>query len=245
MASQEMCFYCFDVVVSNLEGSSMPNYSFENKEEFPLFVTWMKDDGKENSSLRGCIGTFSPTSLQDGLKQFAISSAFKDKRFSPIKIKEIPKLRCGVSLLTNFEEAEDVWDWEIGKHGIYITFHDGLQKRTATYLPEVALEQGWTKVEAIDSLINKAGYHGKVNNHFREKIQLTRYQSSKCWATYTEYYNFCFEKKTKEKEKKLNIITTIQHKAEKSGEKETLEKLSNEKNTNEKGSEKTGEKKPR
>ena len=48
-----------------------------------------------------------------------------------------------MSILTQFEEAEDHMDWEVGTHGIRIEFHsDRGSRRTATYLPEVATEQG-------------------------------------------------------------------------------------------------------
>jgi AMMECR1 domain-containing protein len=48
-----------------------------------------------------------------------------------------------VSILTNFEEANDFMDWEVGVHGIRIEFHnENGSRRTATYLPEVAPEQG-------------------------------------------------------------------------------------------------------
>ena len=71
-------------------------------------------------------------------------SAFKDSRFNPITIEELSKLHCSVSILTKFEEANDHLDWEIGIHGIRIEFHsDRGSRRTATYLPEVATEQGW------------------------------------------------------------------------------------------------------
>ena len=53
----------------------------------------------------------------------------------------------------------------------------------ATYLPEVALEQGWTKIEAIDSLLRKGGFVGKITEDVRRKIVLTRYQSSKHTVT--------------------------------------------------------------
>ena len=42
----------------------------------------------------------------------------------------------------NFEDGNDYLDWIIGVHGIRIEFRNenGI-KRTATYLPEVAIEQ--------------------------------------------------------------------------------------------------------
>jgi AMMECR1 domain-containing protein len=51
-------------------------------------------------------------------------------------------LECGVSLLVNYEEAKAWDDWVVGTHGILISFEaDGTSYR-ATYLPEVASEQG-------------------------------------------------------------------------------------------------------
>ena len=74
---------------------------------------------------------------------FLVLSAFKDSRFSPITADELSKLHVSVSILTQFEEAEDHMDWEVGTHGIRIEFHsDRGSRRTATYLPEVATEQG-------------------------------------------------------------------------------------------------------
>ena len=48
-----------------------------------------------------------------------------------------------VSILRQFEEARDYRDWDIGTHGIRIEFYNerGV-KKTATYLPEVAPDQG-------------------------------------------------------------------------------------------------------
>ena len=67
----------------------------------------------------------------------------KDRRFSPIRLTDVERLQCGVSLLTNFEDGQDYLDWEVGKHGIWIEFSlENGQTTTATYLPEVAAEQG-------------------------------------------------------------------------------------------------------
>jgi len=45
--------------------------------------------------------------------------------------------------LLHFEEGKDYNDWEIGVHGIRIEFQNERgMRRTATYLPEVAEEQG-------------------------------------------------------------------------------------------------------
>ena len=70
-------------------------------------------------------------------------SALRDSRFKPISKDELNRLHVCVSLLLNFEEGSDYLDWTIGQHGIRIEFrNENGSKRTATYLPEVALEQG-------------------------------------------------------------------------------------------------------
>lgn len=46
---------------------------------------------------------------------------------------------------------------------------------------------GWTKVEAIDSLMRKAGYNGHITDSVRKRIMLTRYQSTLCTMHYGEY----------------------------------------------------------
>ena len=59
---------------------------------------------------------------------------------------------------------------------------------SATYLPEVMPEQQWTKLEAIDSAIHKAGWDGKITEDLRRSIKLRRYQSSKCSVTWNDYW---------------------------------------------------------
>ncbi|XP_014663725.1 PREDICTED: AMMECR1-like protein [Priapulus caudatus] len=115
-------------------------------------------------------------------------SALKDSRFSPVNKEELPKLQVSVSVLVNFEEARDYLDWDIGKHGIRIEFsNEKGHKRTATYLPEVAPEQGWDKIQTIDSLLRKGGFKGVITNEVRKSIRLTRYQSEKIILSYSDY----------------------------------------------------------
>eukprot|EP00882_Tetradesmus_deserticola_P033003 GHRQ01037663.1.p1 GENE.GHRQ01037663.1~~GHRQ01037663.1.p1 ORF type:complete len:134 (+),score=20.64 GHRQ01037663.1:865-1266(+) len=86
-------------------------------------------------------------------------SALRDSRFSPVQIKEVSQLSCSVSLLRCFEQGASWHDWEIGQHGLIIEFTDPVLscKRTATFLPEVAGDQGWSKQQCIEALIRKAG----------------------------------------------------------------------------------------
>jgi hypothetical protein len=51
-------------------------------------------------------------------------------------------------------------DWELGTHGLRISFVYRSRRYGATYLPDVAVEQGWTKEETVESLMRKAGWDG-------------------------------------------------------------------------------------
>ncbi|GIX86308.1 AMME syndrome candidate gene 1 protein homolog [Caerostris darwini] len=204
----EMCFFCFDVLLYHLDNHSPPKTpSFSNDSYMilqnllvfrtivnfhlhcsPLFVTWKI--GKDRR-LRGCIGTFNSMNLHSGLREYAVTSAFKDSRFSPITRDEFGKLHVSVSILRHFEDGEDYMDWEIGIHGIRIEYTtEKGSKRTATYLPEVAPEQGWDRVQTIDSLLRKGGYKGTISNEVRKSIRLTRYQSEKLTVSYPEYKEY-------------------------------------------------------
>ncbi|VDO09637.1 unnamed protein product [Rodentolepis nana] len=165
---REMCLFCFDVLHS------------------PLFVTWAIS---KDHRLRGCIGTFKAMNLHSGLREYALNSALRDSRFPPITLKEFPNLYCSVSLLIDFEDATDYKDWQIGIHGIRIEFvTERGSQRSATYLPEVAVEQGWNHEETIDSLLRKGGYRGTITESVRSSVHLTRYKSDKIQIHASEYF---------------------------------------------------------
>jgi len=173
MATKLHCAYCFDVVVEDLKGirrTGEPVSPTFDRAKYPMFVTWKKHNGDGiNWKLRGCIGTFSARDLTEGLKEYARHSAFKDSRFTPVTDREIPFLSCDVSLLTDFERAKDINDWKVGIHGITIDFTVDSRSYSATFLPEVAKEQGWSKTETITELIAKSGYKKKSFNKSASK----------------------------------------------------------------------------
>ncbi|CAF3258020.1 unnamed protein product [Rotaria sp. Silwood2] len=159
--------------------STLPN------DPYPLFVTWFV--GSEQK-LRGCIGTFTPMNLIQGLREYAITSATNDSRFSPISRDEYPLLSCAVSVLTHFEPCLSYMDWDIGLHGIRIEFfNERGAKRSATYLPEVAHEQGWNHIQTIDSLLRKGGYKAPITSDMRKSVLVTRYRSEKLTLHYNDY----------------------------------------------------------
>lgn len=187
IVTKEMAFYCFDILAMHLglyHHHEPPWPNFPN-DEFPLFVTWKIG---QDHRLRGCIGTFTAMRLHKGLREYTLSSALRDSRFSPVTKEELSFLFCSVSVLTNFEENVNCVDWEIGVHGIRIEFYnDKGHKRTATYLPEVAKEQGWNQIQTIDSLLRKGGFKGTITQDVRNSIKVTRYQSEKVTVDYKEY----------------------------------------------------------
>lgn len=63
-------------------------------------------------------------------------------------------------MLTNFEPCADALDWDLGTHGLRISFTYRGRRYGSTYLPDVAVEQGWTKDQTVESLMRKAGWDG-------------------------------------------------------------------------------------
>ena len=135
--------------------------------------------------LRGCIGTFEPLPLPQGLKSYALTA------YAPLSLKVLTAVHlmtpgliqsqrkrssnlnagtcvalftsdASVSLLINFETCADPLDWTRGVHGIRIAFphpqSPSRRRLSATYLPDVCTDQNWTKDECVESLMRKAGY---------------------------------------------------------------------------------------
>lgn len=99
--------------------------------------------------------------------------------------------------MTQFEDASSYLDWTIGVHGIYITFPDPRRKGkllNATYLPDVTPAQGWSKIEAVDSAIQKAGFHGTITEDVRKTVRLRRYQSEAADATWEHFVEWRTQK---------------------------------------------------
>jgi uncharacterized protein (TIGR00296 family) len=185
-ATKELCFLCFEALVNKVTGSTQTKVSSvvidpSNTAQSGLFVTWMK-----NSKLRGCIGDFDLLPLYSGLQEYAVLSGTKDDRFSPITESELPQLKCEISLLHSFEKAATVFDWEIGVHGISLF----IDKFTATFLPEIAVEYNWTKEVTLSYLAKKSGFKGAFDDAAIARSRLERYQSSACTATWEEYQQY-------------------------------------------------------
>jgi len=120
------------------------------KSECGCFVSLHK-----KGALRGCIGRFKAnTPLYEIVQKMAVSSATQDDRFSIVEIEEMNNIEIEISVLTPLTKIESIDEIEMGKHGIYIKkgFSSG------TFLPQVAIETGWTKEEYLGHCAkNKVG----------------------------------------------------------------------------------------
>ncbi|KAI0299729.1 AMMECR1 domain-containing protein [Multifurca ochricompacta] len=215
----EYNFHAFDELYCELLEHEEPIKPLFSNDKYPLFVTWNTRRRSYNNSssgtrLRGCIGTFEAQPLRTAIREYALLSAFRDHRFHRIELHELPSLECGISLLTDFEDANSYLDWTVGIHGIQITFTppptstpasdapsplssaisllprfspSTTRTLSATYLPEVAPEQGWDHIDAIDSAIRKAGWVGRISEDLRRSLRVRRYQSRKCVVGWDEF----------------------------------------------------------
>ena len=112
-------------------------------------------------------------------------SSQEDDRFGPISLKELPNLQVAVSLLVNFKHLPNdklLNGWTIGKHGIEISF-EADDYYSATFLPEVAEEEGWDHQTTMDYLIEKSGYSGTFQE-IKSSIKAKTYESIKTKLSY-------------------------------------------------------------
>ncbi len=110
--------------------------------------------GQRTGSLRGCIGNMvSRETLYRNVIDLASKAAFDDPRFPPLVVDELPGVRIEVSVLTPPRPLGNADDLVIGRDGVHLS--KGVA--TAVYLPQVALEHGWTVDVLLRQLALKAG----------------------------------------------------------------------------------------
>jgi AmmeMemoRadiSam system protein B/AmmeMemoRadiSam system protein A len=118
----------------------------------------MNDDGLcvgRGNDLRGCIGTIEPTdSVYDTVALRAASAALEDTRFPhSVTVAELPRIAIEISVLTPPMPVKSAEEIVIGKHGIILS----VGWNRATFLPQVAPEQGWDRETTLRHLSRKAG----------------------------------------------------------------------------------------
>ena len=109
---------------------------------------------KSRGELRGCIGRVQAEGpLIRLVAAMALESAFRDPRFKPVTAGELPRIAIEVSVLTPLAAAPGPDAIQPGRDGVVLRLGD----RSAVFLPQVAAEQGWDRVEMLDNLAQKAG----------------------------------------------------------------------------------------
>ena len=122
-----------------------------------VFVTLKKTDPLEIArlgELRGCIGQVVPTYPLDlAVAKSALDAALDDPRFPAVEAWELPGLAVEVTVLSPIVPVSSWKEIRVGTHGVV------LQKgpNRALFLPQVAVEQGWTLEETLGHLALKAG----------------------------------------------------------------------------------------
>jgi AmmeMemoRadiSam system protein A len=118
------------------------------------FVSLKQPTQKGPEKLRGCIGSMaSRQPLHRTVVDLANRSAFEDPRFAPMVADELPGVRIEISALTPMRAVAGHEEIVLGRHGVE------LEKGTAraVFLPQVAVEHGWTLETLLKQLALKAG----------------------------------------------------------------------------------------
>jgi hypothetical protein len=113
------------------------------------FVT-LKRDG----ALRGCIGHLGQDlPLCRVVREMATAAAFQDRRFPPLARAELAGVTIEISALTRPRAIDGLAEIVIGRDGVIL--RKGM--RSAVFLPQVAVEQGWDRDTLLTQLALKAG----------------------------------------------------------------------------------------
>lgn len=120
----------------------------------------------KNGQLRGCIGTFTPTTenVAKEIINNAIESAVNDPRFPALTVEELDGLEISVDVLSAPEPVKSIKDLDAKKYGVIVKV--GFQK--GLLLPD--LEGVNTPEEQIEICKRKAGI---ADN---EELELFRFQ---------------------------------------------------------------------
>ena len=113
------------------------------------FVTLNK-----NGRLRGCIGFIEPLlPLYQAVMQASIYAACRDSRFRPVTEEELDEIEVEISVLTPLKKITNPTVVTIGKHGLVIE----KQGKRGLLLPQVAVENNWTRETFLERVCIKAG----------------------------------------------------------------------------------------
>jgi len=141
-------------IESILDGRSLPlsegDYDEVLRRPAGAFVTLRTKRG----DLRGCIGSIRAVEpLFKAVASSAVSAAFRDPRFFPVRPDEMPQLDVEISVMGPIEYVRDVAEIEVGRDGLIIS----KGRFAGLLLPQVATEYGWDREAFLDQTCIKAG----------------------------------------------------------------------------------------
>ncbi len=105
-----------DGIILEPDPSELPAEMF--KQKAGVFVTLHK----ENGDLRGCIGTFLPTTpdIAHEITQNALEAALNDPRFEPVRPEELDFIVVSVDVLSTPQEIKGIDELDPQKYGIIV-----------------------------------------------------------------------------------------------------------------------------
>lgn len=109
---------------------------------------------RKNGDLRGCIGSIRAVEpLYRAVASSALSAAFRDPRFFPVRKDEIGHLELEISVMGPIERVGHVSEIEVGRDGLIIS----RGRLAGLLLPQVASEYGWDRDIFLAQTCLKAG----------------------------------------------------------------------------------------
>lgn len=120
----------------------------------------------EESNLRGCIGTIYPVTscIAEEIIHNAISAAFHDPRFSPIKKEELPYLEISVDVLYPPEDICSLDELDVKKYGVIVS--SGMKR--GLLLPNL------DGIDTVEEQVKIAKRKGNISD--LEDVKLQRFE---------------------------------------------------------------------
>jgi len=114
------------------------------------FVSLHAQDG----DLRGCIGSIQPVApLCQAVMGSAVSAAFRDPRFYPLRQEELPNVHIEISVMGPILVVQAIEEIEVGRDGLIIS----RGRNAGLLLPQVATDYGWDRESFLRQTCVKAG----------------------------------------------------------------------------------------
>ena len=142
--------HAIETIVRTGKNAELPQgLPSEMAERAGVFVS-LKKDGE----LRGCIGTFAPTTknIAEEILQNAASAALRDPRFPPVKKEELDALVYSVDVLTEPELVAGADVLDVKKYGVIVEY----RARKGLLLPDLA------GVDTVDEQLRIARQKGGI-----------------------------------------------------------------------------------